>query len=56
MLSRRDRRARHIAAAGYFERLADDEVAGIVASHYLDAYRSQKTVKANYWRVVRSMR
>jgi class 3 adenylate cyclase/tetratricopeptide (TPR) repeat protein len=40
MLSRRDRRTRHLAAAAHFESLADEELAGVVASHYLDAYRS----------------
>jgi len=39
-LSRRDRRDRHLAAAGYYEALGDDELAGLVASHFLDAYRS----------------
>jgi hypothetical protein len=41
MLSRRDRRDRHIAAARHYESLADEELAGVVASHYLDAYRSE---------------
>ncbi len=40
-LSRRDRRARHLAAARYFETLGDDELAGVLAQHYLDAYRAQ---------------
>jgi class 3 adenylate cyclase len=40
-LSRRDRRTRHIAAARYFEALGDDELAGVLAQHYLDAYRAQ---------------
>jgi class 3 adenylate cyclase len=39
-LSRRDRRERHLAAARYFEALGDDELAGVLASHYLDAYRA----------------
>jgi len=39
-LAKRDRRARHLAAARYFESLADDELAGIVATHYLEAYRA----------------
>jgi class 3 adenylate cyclase len=39
-LSRRDRRARHLAAAGYFESLADEELVGLVANHYYDAYRA----------------
>ncbi|HWH24366.1 MAG TPA: adenylate/guanylate cyclase domain-containing protein, partial [Candidatus Limnocylindria bacterium] len=39
-LSRRDRRARHLAAAQYFETLGDDELAGVLASHYVEAYRA----------------
>ena len=39
-LSRRDRRTRHLAAARYFESLDDDEIAGVLATHYLDAYRA----------------
>jgi len=38
-LSRKDRKARHLAAARYFEGLGTDEVAGVLASHYLAAYR-----------------
>jgi hypothetical protein len=40
-LARRDRRSRHLAAARYFEGLGDDELAGVLAQHYLDAYRAQ---------------
>ena len=39
-LSRRDRRSRHLAAARYFEALGDEEIAGVLATHYLDAYRA----------------
>ena len=39
-LSRRDRHTRHLAAARYFESLDDDELAGVLANHYLDAYRT----------------
>jgi class 3 adenylate cyclase/predicted ATPase len=39
-LSMRDRRARHLAAARYFESLDDDELAGARATHYLAAYRA----------------
>jgi len=39
-ISKRDRRARHLAAARYFETLADEELAGILASHYLQAYEA----------------
>ena len=40
-LARNDRRTRHLAAARYFEGLGDDELAGMLAQHYLDAYRAQ---------------
>jgi hypothetical protein len=36
-LSRRDRKARHLAAAHYFESLGTDELAGGLAGHYLAA-------------------
>ncbi|MEO8228175.1 MAG: AAA family ATPase [Chloroflexota bacterium] len=39
-LAKKERRARHIAAARYFETLDSEELAGILASHYLDAYRA----------------
>jgi class 3 adenylate cyclase/tetratricopeptide (TPR) repeat protein len=39
-MSRRDRLARHLAAARYFEQLEDDELSGVVARHYLDAWRA----------------
>ncbi len=39
-LSLRDRRERHLAAADYFAGLDDPELAGVVASHVLAAYRS----------------
>jgi class 3 adenylate cyclase/tetratricopeptide (TPR) repeat protein len=39
-LPRRDRRAKHLAAAEYLSSaLADDEVVEVIASHLLDAYR-----------------
>jgi class 3 adenylate cyclase/tetratricopeptide (TPR) repeat protein len=40
MLSRRERRSRHLAAARYFESLGDDELAGALATHYLAAHRA----------------
>jgi class 3 adenylate cyclase len=40
-LSKAARRSRHLAAAAYFESLDEPDVAGVVASHYLDAYRSE---------------
>jgi class 3 adenylate cyclase/tetratricopeptide (TPR) repeat protein len=39
-LARRDRRSRHLAAARYFEAQGDDELAGILATHYLAAHRA----------------
>ena len=39
-LSRRERRGRHLAAARYLEGLGDDELAGVLATHYLAAYRA----------------
>ena len=38
-LSRKDRKARHLAAARHFESLATDELAGGLAGHYLAAQR-----------------
>jgi class 3 adenylate cyclase/tetratricopeptide (TPR) repeat protein len=38
-LSKKDRKARHVAAARFFEGMGTDEVAGALASHYLAAYR-----------------
>ena len=37
-LAKKERRARHLAAARYFESLEDEEVSGMLATHYLDAY------------------
>ena len=39
-LARRERRERHLAAARYLESLGDDELAGVVASHFVSAYRA----------------
>jgi tetratricopeptide (TPR) repeat protein len=39
-LAKKDRRARHLAAARYFESLEDEEIAGALAGHYLAAYRA----------------
>ena len=39
-LSKRDRRAKHLAAARFFEALGEDEVAGVLATHYVDAYEA----------------
>jgi class 3 adenylate cyclase/tetratricopeptide (TPR) repeat protein len=40
MLSKRDRRSRHVAAARYFETLGDDELAAVLATHYREAYQA----------------
>ncbi len=39
-LARRERRTRHLAAARYFEALGDDELAGMLASHYVAAHEA----------------
>jgi hypothetical protein len=39
-LAKRERRAKHLSAARYFEALGEDELAGVLASHYLAAYRA----------------
>jgi len=39
-LARRDRKARHLAAARFFESLGSDELAGALAGHYLAAHRN----------------
>lgn len=39
-LGRRDRRAKHLAAARYFESLGDEELAGALATHYLAAWEA----------------
>jgi class 3 adenylate cyclase/tetratricopeptide (TPR) repeat protein len=38
MLARRDRSAKHLAVARYAESLNDEELAGVVAAHYLEAH------------------
>jgi class 3 adenylate cyclase/predicted ATPase len=39
-LAKRERRTRHLAAARHFEALGDDELAGILASHYVAAHEA----------------
>jgi class 3 adenylate cyclase/tetratricopeptide (TPR) repeat protein len=39
-LARRDRRAKHLAAARHFETLGEEELTGVLASHYLAAYHA----------------
>jgi class 3 adenylate cyclase/tetratricopeptide (TPR) repeat protein len=39
-LGRGDRRRLHLAAARYYESLGDEELAGVLAGHYLDAYQA----------------
>ena len=45
-LSRRDRVGRHLAAAAYFEGQVDEDIAGVVASHLLDAHRAAEGAEA----------
>ena len=39
-LSKPDRRSRHLATAHHLESLGEDELAGVVATHYVEAYRA----------------
>jgi class 3 adenylate cyclase len=39
-LSKAARRTKHLACASWYESLDEDELAGVVADHYLEAYRS----------------
>ncbi|MGH8937284.1 MAG: adenylate/guanylate cyclase domain-containing protein [Acidimicrobiia bacterium] len=39
-LGREERRSRHLRAARHLESLEDEELASVVASHYLEAYRA----------------
>jgi class 3 adenylate cyclase/tetratricopeptide (TPR) repeat protein len=39
-LARRERRVRHLAAARYFEATTDEELAGVLASHYVAAHEA----------------
>jgi len=39
-LALKDRRARHLAAARFFESIGDEELAGALAAHYLAAYKA----------------
>jgi class 3 adenylate cyclase/tetratricopeptide (TPR) repeat protein len=39
-LARRDRRARHLAAARFIESIGDEELAGVQAGHYLAAFEA----------------
>jgi class 3 adenylate cyclase/tetratricopeptide (TPR) repeat protein len=41
-LAKPDRRTRHLAAARYFETLNEGELAGVLATHYLDAFRESR--------------
>jgi class 3 adenylate cyclase/tetratricopeptide (TPR) repeat protein len=41
-LAKADRRQRHLAAARYFEGLGSEELAGVLASHYVAAYQSSR--------------
>ena len=39
-LARRERQTRHLAAARYFEALGDEELAAVVATHYVEAFHA----------------
>ena len=39
-LARKDRRTKHLAVARHLESLGDEELAGVLASHYVEAYRA----------------
>jgi class 3 adenylate cyclase/tetratricopeptide (TPR) repeat protein len=39
-LAKSDRRTKHLSAARHLESLGDDELAGVLASHYIEAYRA----------------
>ena len=39
-IAKRSRQAKHLAAARYFESLGEGELAGVLATHYLAAYRA----------------
>jgi class 3 adenylate cyclase/tetratricopeptide (TPR) repeat protein len=41
-LAKADRRARHLAAARHFEALGSDELAGVLAMHYLSAHDASR--------------
>jgi len=41
-LAKADRRQRHVAAARHFEGLGSEELAGVLATHYLAAYQSSR--------------
>ncbi|HYI66569.1 MAG TPA: adenylate/guanylate cyclase domain-containing protein, partial [Candidatus Limnocylindrales bacterium] len=41
-LARRDRRSRHLAVARHYEGIGDDELAGVLASHYLAAQEASE--------------
>ncbi len=45
-LAKRDRKVRHLAAARYFESLDSDELAGALATHFLDAFRNADGAEA----------
>jgi predicted ATPase len=39
-IARKNRQARHLAAARHYESIGEDELAGVLASHYLAAYEA----------------
>ncbi len=45
-LGRRERQSRHVAAARFFEAVGDQGLAGVVASHYVQAHRAAQDASA----------
>ncbi|HEY1762749.1 MAG TPA: adenylate/guanylate cyclase domain-containing protein [Acidimicrobiales bacterium] len=46
-LARRDRQAKHAAVARYAESLGEEELAGVIAAHYIEAYRASPNELGN---------
>lgn len=46
-LARRDRQAKHAAVARYAESLGEEELADVIATHYLEAYRASPDESGN---------
>ena len=46
-LARRDRQAKHAAVARYAESLGEEELAGVIAAHYLEAHRASPDESGN---------
>jgi class 3 adenylate cyclase len=46
-LARRDRQAKHAAVARYAESLGEEELTGVIAAHYIEAYRASPEEAGN---------